>query len=255
MLEVKNLSAGYGGRAGGRAEGRAVVRDVSFSAAAGEILTLIGPNGSGKSTLLKTLCGALPLLSGEIEVDGVPVRRMNRNAFARAVSAMLTERPKTDMMTCRDVVETGRYPYTGAFGLLGAADRAAVEEAMELTDTAGLAARPFGELSDGQRQRVLLARAVCREPKVLLLDEPTSYLDLHYKYTFLEMLDRLRRERKPAVVMSLHEPELARAVSDRVLILGDGVPAGYGDPGELLGRDSLIRRFDLTDALWDKYHG
>ena len=247
MLEVKNLSAGYGGRA--------IVRDVSFTAAEGEILTLIGPNGSGKSTLLKTLCGALPILAGEIAVDGIPVGRMNRNTFARAVSAMLTERPKTDMMTCRDVVETGRYPYTGTFGLLVKADRAAVEEAMALTDTSELAARPFGELSDGQRQRVLLARAVCREPKVLLLDEPTSYLDLHYKYTFLELLDRLRRERKPAVVMSLHEPELARAISDRVLILGDGMPAGYGDPGELLGRDNLIRQFDLTDALWDKYHG
>ena len=247
MLEVKNLSAGYGGRA--------VVRDVSFSAAEGEILTLIGPNGSGKSTLLKTLCGALPILAGEIAVDGIPVRRMNRNTFARRVSAMLTERPKTDMMTCRDVVETGRYPYTGTFGLLGEADRTAVEEAMTLTDTCALAGKPFDELSDGQRQRVLLARAVCREPKVLLLDEPTSYLDLHYKFTFLEMLDRLRRERKPAVVMSLHEPELARAISDRVLILKDGMPAGYGDPGELLRRDNLIRRFDLTDALWDKYHG
>ncbi|MBQ2546376.1 MAG: ABC transporter ATP-binding protein [Clostridia bacterium] len=247
MLEVKNLSAGYGERT--------IVSGVSLSVAAGEILTLIGPNGSGKSTLLKTLCGQLPPLAGEITIEGAPVRRMNRNAFARAVSAMLTERPKTDMMTCRDVVETGRYPYTGAFGLLGAADHAAVEEAMALTDTAALADRPFGELSDGQRQRVLLARAVCREPKVLLLDEPTSYLDLHYKFTFLELLDRLRRERKPAVVMSLHEPELARAISDRVLILKDGSPAGYGKPEELLGRDNLIRRFDLTDALWDKYHG
>ena len=247
MLEVSSLSAGYGGRA--------IVSGVSFSVAAGEILTLIGPNGSGKSTLLKTLCGQLPPLAGEIMIEGSPAARMNRNAFARAVSAMLTERPKTDMMTCRDVVETGRYPYTGAFGLLGAADHAAVGEAMELTDTAALAGRPFGELSDGQRQRVLLARAVCREPKVLLLDEPTSFLDLHYKFTFLELLDRLRRERKPAVVMSLHEPELARAISDRVLILKDGVPAGYGKPEELLGRDNLIRRFDLTDELWDKYHG
>ena len=247
MVEVKDLSAGYGGKA--------VVRDVSFSVGEGEILTLIGPNGSGKSTLLKTLCGQLPPISGDMTVGGVSVRRMNRNAFARAVSAMLTERPKTDMMTCRDVVETGRYPYTGAFGLLGAADHAAVGEAMELTDTTALADRPFGELSDGQRQRVLLARAVCREPKVLLLDEPTSFLDLHYKYTFFELLDRLRREKKPAVVMSLHEPELARAISDRVLILKDGTPAGYGDPGKLLGRDNLIRQFGLTDILWDKYHG
>ena len=247
MIEVRNLSAGYGGRA--------AVRDVSFTAAPGEILTLVGPNGSGKSTLLKTLSGQLPAISGQILLDGADAGRMNRNAFARAVSAMLTDRPRTDMMTCRDVVETGRYPYTGAFGLLGREDREAVAEAMALTDTAELAGRPFGQLSDGQRQRVLLARAVCREPKVLLLDEPTSFLDLHYKYTFLELLDRLRRERKPAVIMSLHEPELARAISDRILLLKDGDAAGYGDPGELLRRESLIRQFGLTDALWDKYHG
>ena len=247
MLEVKALSAGYGGRA--------VVRDVSFSAAAGEIVTLIGPNGSGKSTLLKTLSGQLPPVGGGIAVSGVPVGRMTRNEFARSVSAMLTGRPDTDMMTCREVVETGRYPYTGAFGLLGERDREAVGEAMELTDSASLADRLFDELSDGQRQRVLLARAVCREPRVLLLDEPTSFLDLHYKLTFLELLDRLRQRRGAAVVMSLHEPELARKISDRVLILKDGETAGYGDPGELLTRDNLIRRFGLTRALWDKYHG
>ena len=247
MLDVMDLSAGYGGRA--------VLRGVRFSAEPGEIVTLIGPNGSGKSTLLKALSGQLPVLSGRILVDGADAHGMNRNAFARAVSAMLTDRPETDMMTCRDVVETGRYPYTGAFGILGGEDREAVREAMELTDTDKLANRPFSALSDGQRQRVLLARAVCREPRVLLLDEPTSFLDLHYKYTFLELLDRLRREKKPAVVMSLHEPELARAVSDRILLLKDGEPVGYGAPGALLTRDNLIRRFDLTDALWDKYHG
>ena len=247
MLEVNALCAGYGGRA--------VVRDVTFSVEEGEILTLVGPNGSGKSTLLKTVAGQLAPVSGEVTVNGVPISRMSRNEFARAVSTMLTGRPDTDMMTCREVVETGRYPYTGAFGLLAPGDREAVREAMELTDSASLADRRFDELSDGQRQRVLLARAVCRNPKVLLLDEPTSFLDLHYKITFLELLARLRRVQRPAVVLSLHEPELARAISDRILFLKDGNPVGYGDPRELLGRDSLIRQFDLTDALWDKYHG
>ena len=247
MLDVTRLSAGYGKTV--------IARDISFSVSAGEILTMIGQNGSGKSTILKTLCGLIPPLSGEIRIDGRETAAMTRNSFAKLVSALLTDRPRTDMMTCRDLVETGRYPYTGAFGLLGREDRRAAEEAMRLTDTAELAAASFSEISDGQRQRVMLARAVCREPKILLLDEPTSFLDIHYKLTFLEMLDRLRRERGLAVVMSLHETELAAKISDRVLLLKNGRAVGLGPPSELLGRDRLTEHFDLPRELYDKYHG
>jgi iron complex transport system ATP-binding protein len=216
---------------------------------------MIGQNGSGKSTILKTLAGQLPPLSGEIKIGGVPVSSMKRNEFARQVSGLFTERPKTELMTCRDVVETGRYPYTGAFGLLGEADRRAVAEAMRLTETEELSSVSFGEISDGQKQRVMLARAVCREPRVLLLDEPTSFLDIHYKLTFLEMLDRLRRERKLAVVMSLHETELAAKISDTVLLLKNGDCAGLGSPQKLLGTETLTAHFDLSPELYGKYYG
>ena len=168
---------------------------------------------------------------------------------------MLTSRPKTDMMTCRDVVETGRYPYTGTFGLLGENDKTAVAEAMEQTDTTELADCMFSEISDGQKQRVMLARAVCREPAILLLDEPTSFLDIHYKLTFLEMLDRLRKERNIAVVMSLHETELAAKISDTVLLLKNGECTGIGKPSELLDRHTLTEHFDIPDDLYGKYHG
>jgi iron complex transport system ATP-binding protein len=221
----------------------------------GEILTFIGQNGSGKSTLLKTLAGQIPPLSGEIVIDGRNESDMSRNEIARCVSAMLTDRPKTDMMTCRDVIETGRYPYTGTFGLLGPTDKDAVSEAMRLTDTAELADCFFTEISDGQKQRVMLARAVCREPKILLLDEPTSFLDIHYKLTFLEMLDRLRHERNIAVVMSLHETELAEKISDTVLLLKNGRCTGIGKPSELMGRGSLTEHFDIPEELYIKYHG
>ena len=245
MLEVRNLCAGYGKRM--------IAHDISFTVNGGEILTFIGQNGSGKSTLLKTLAGQIPALSGEIFIDGVSLSDMNRNSFAKQVSAMLTDRPNTDMMTCRDVVETGRYPYTGTFGLLGDADKKAAAEAMRLTDTAELADCSFGEISDGQKQRVMLARAVCREPKILLLDEPTSFLDIHYKLTFLEMLDKLRHERRIAVVMSLHETELAGKISDTVLLIRNGRCTGIGKPSELLDRDTLIEHFGLSGELYDKY--
>ncbi len=247
MLEVKELSAGYGSRV--------IARGITFTVREGEILSMIGQNGSGKSTILKTLAGQLPPLSGEIRIGGVPVSSMKRNEFAGQVSGLFTERPKTELMTCRDVVETGRYPYTGAFGLLGEADKRAVSEAMRLTETEELSSVSFGEISDGQKQRVMLARAVCREPKLLLLDEPTSFLDIHYKLTFLEMLDRLRRERKLAVVMSLHETELAAKISDTVLLLKNGECAGLGPPRSLLGTQALTAHFDLSPELWEKYYG
>ncbi|MBO6231054.1 MAG: ABC transporter ATP-binding protein [Ruminiclostridium sp.] len=245
MLEVRNLCAGY--------NGVGIAHDISFTVKSGEIFTLIGRNGSGKSTLLKTLCGQLPPVSGEIFIDGCEKSGMSRNAFARIVSAMLTDRPKTDMMTCREVTETGRYPYTGTFGLLAENDKRAVDEAMRLTDTTDLADRYFSEISDGQKQRVMLARAVCREPKLLLLDEPTSFLDIHYKLTFLEMLDKLRRERDIAVVMSMHETELAGSISDRVMLIRDGVCKGVGTPAEMLDKHTLTEHFGLTEELYDKY--
>ena len=247
MLEVKHICAGYGKRE--------IAHDISFTVKGGEILTFIGQNGSGKSTLLKTLAGQIPPLSGEMLIDGVNASEMSRNDLAKCVSAMLTDRPKTDMMTCRDVIETGRYPYTGTFGLLGDTDKKAVAEAMRLTDTAELANCFFTEISDGQKQRVMLARAVCREPKILLLDEPTSFLDIHYKLTFLEMLDRLRHERNIAVVMSLHETELAGKISDTVLLLKNGRCTGMGKPSELLDRKTLTGHFDISDDLYEKYHG
>ena len=247
MLDVKDLHAGYGGIE--------IVHGVSFSVASGKILTFIGQNGSGKSTLLKTLSGHIPPISGEIMINGRNVSSLSRSEHAKLVSAMLTDRPKTEMMTCRDVVETGRFPYTGTFGLLGEKDKRSVAEAMELTDTSGLSDKYFSEISDGQKQRVMLARAVCREPKVLLFDEPTSFLDIHYKLTFLEMLDRLRKERNIAIVMSLHETDLASRISDTVMLLKNGECTGIGDPGVLLDRNALIKHFDISESLYDKYHG
>ncbi len=246
MLEMIDLCAGYGKRE--------IAHHITFTVKGGEIMTFIGQNGSGNSTLLRTIAGQIPPLSGRMLINGENAAEMDRNEFAKAVSAMLTDRPKADMMTCRDIVETGRYPYTGTFGLLGVNDKKAVAEAMELTDTTELAECRFSEISDGQKQRVMLARAVSREPKILLLDEPTSFLDIHYKLTFLEMLDRLRRERDIAVVMSLHETELAEKISDTVLLLKNGNCTGLGKPSELLGKASLTEHFDIQAELYDKYY-
>ena len=246
-ITAEGLAVGYGKVT--------VAGGISFTVGRGEVLTLIGPNGAGKSTVLRSIAAQLPILSGAVYIGGEDISAMRERELSRRISLVLTERLIAERMTCADVVETGRYPYTGRLGILTAEDRRAVAEAMELAGVTDLAESGFGEISDGQRQCVMLARAIAQQPRVMLLDEPTSFLDIHYKLTFLEMLDKLRHERNIAVVMSLHETELAEKISDTVLLLKNGRCTGIGKPSELLDRKTLTEHFDISDELYEKYHG
>lgn len=225
-MHTRDLAAGYGGRA--------VLRDVTFSVRPGEILTLIGPNGAGKSTLLKTLARAIAPLAGTVYLGDAPLAELGENALAKTLSILTTERVRAELMTCADVVSTGRYPYTGTLGILSARDREAAAEAMALVHVAELAQTPFERVSDGQRQRVMLARAICQEPEVMALDEPTSFLDVRYKVEFLTALRQLAREKHIAVVMSLHELDCAARVSDLLLCVRAGAVDRVGKPEEVL---------------------
>ena len=178
ILRTEELSAGYGKKV--------IVGGLTIEARRGEILTLIGPNGAGKSTVLKTLCRQLDPLGGTVYIDGKKLSELSGNQLARKVSVLLTGRVKTEYMRCIDVVEMGRYPYTGRLGLLSSEDRQLVRQAMELVGVSELADRDFDRISDGQRQRVLLAGAICRRPDVLILDEPTTFLDIRAKLPKIE---------------------------------------------------------------------
>ncbi|MBO5556192.1 MAG: ABC transporter ATP-binding protein, partial [Oscillospiraceae bacterium] len=173
VLRTERLAVGY--------QGRAVVQDISMTAESGKILSLIGPNGAGKSTILKTLLRLLPPVSGGIWLCGRDLGGMSDREAARTVAAVLTERPEPEQMCCEDVVSAGRYPYTGRLGILSPADKEKVRHVMAQTETWDLRDRDFRQLSDGQRQRVLLARAIYQEPRLLILDEPTSFLDIRHK--------------------------------------------------------------------------
>ncbi|MBR3468709.1 MAG: ABC transporter ATP-binding protein, partial [Lachnospiraceae bacterium] len=184
-LKTENLSIGYGKKV--------LLSGVELEVRPGAVLTLIGPNGSGKSTLLKTFTRQLKSLGGKVlflEFDKNPdggesaiqnMDEMSGGEIAKMLSMVMTERPTPELMTCREVVGTGRYPYVGPMGILGAEDWQKVDEAMKSVSADEVADKSFYEISDGQRQRVMLARALCQEPKVLVLDEPTSYLDMRYK--------------------------------------------------------------------------
>ena len=215
-LHTEHMDVGY--------DGVPLLRDVEIGVRRGEILTLIGPNGSGKSTILKSMIRQLRLLAGVVVLDGQTMAAMKEGEIAKKMAILMTERLRAELMTGEDVVSTGRYPYTGRLGILTKADREKVREAIGLVHGEEFANRPFAQLSDGQRQRLLLARAVCQEPEVIVLDEPTSFLDVKHKLELLEILKRLVRERNVAVVMSLHELDLAQKISDRVVsVTKDGV--------------------------------
>ena len=166
---TENMTVGYGKTP--------LIRQIGIHVRAGEIVTLIGPNGAGKSTILRSVIRQLGLLEGTVYLDGMPMKGMGEREIAKRMSILMTERIHPELMTCEDVVGTGRYPYTGRMGLLTAEDRGKVREAMELVHAWDLASRDFSQISDGQKQRILLARAICQDPSVIVLDEPTSSLD------------------------------------------------------------------------------
>lgn len=237
MLETKNLAAGYGGRS--------IVEEVSLRLEPGKIVTLIGPNGSGKSTLLKTIIGQLPPLRGAVLLDGRPMGGLPPLEVARRLSVLMTGRVHPELMTCWDVVSAGRNPYTGRLGILSPEDREKVWEVLRLVHGEELASLDFSQISDGQRQRIMLARALCQEPEVLVLDEPTSFLDIRYKLELLSILKDMVARRQLAVLLSLHELELAEKISDYVACVHNGKIERCGPPEEIFNSEYMMELFDI----------
>lgn len=244
LISAENLSVGYG---------KPLISDICFNVKGGEIMSLIGPNGSGKSTVLKTLAGYLKNQGGEIYFGDLRSELLADKEKAKQLSVVLTERIDPDMMTCRDVVETGRYPYTGHFGALSDSDRTAVQNAIEMVCMEDFACCDFAAVSDGQRQRVMLARAICQEPRIMILDEPTSYLDIHHKIAFLEILRRLADEKKIAVIVSMHELELAARIADFALCIKNGAVLYSGKPEEVFTDEIIMELFDIPEDLYRIY--
>ena len=247
ILYTDKLSVGYGGRT--------VVSDIALAAEPGQILCLIGPNGAGKSTLLKTLLRLLPPTAGAVYLEGQELRAYSERELARRSAAMLTGRPEPELMKSAEVVAAGRYPYTGRLGILSEEDRRVVRASMEKVGVSELADTDFTHLSDGQRQRVLLARALCQEPRLLILDEPTSFLDIRHKLDFLQLLRELVRERQLAVVMSMHELELAQRFADRLLCIRDGRVDRAGSPEEIFSGGYIERLYGLSRGSYDVLAG
>lgn len=229
-----------------------LIKEIEISLDKGEILTLIGPNGAGKSTVLKSIAGQLRLLGGAVYLDKKELAAMTGTELSKEMSVVFTEKMKTELMTCKDVAATGRYPYTGHFGILSKEDYAIVEEAMELVHVKEIRNQDFTKISDGQRQRVMLARAICQEPEIIILDEPTSFLDVKYKLEFLSLLQKLKKEKGLTVIMSLHELELAERISDRILCVKGEYVERFGRPEDIFAPGYIKSLFDIERGCFDE---
>ncbi|MBQ7180362.1 MAG: ABC transporter ATP-binding protein [Bacteroidaceae bacterium] len=239
VIELANLTTGYGQHV--------VTSHIHAVLQPGQLISLLGPNGVGKSTLLRTLGAFQPPLGGEIRVGGQPVSQMSSTQLSRIIGVVLTERPDIQNMTVRDMVSMGRSPYTGFWGRLTTDDEALVDEAMQQTGVTQLADRMINTLSDGERQKVMIAKALAQHTPIILLDEPTAFLDFPSKVEMMRLLGRLAHQMQKIIFLSTHDVEMALQLSDSLwLMTKEGITTG--SPAQL-AQDGTIGRFIQCEGV------
>ncbi len=241
-MKIDKLKTGY--------RKKIIINEFSVEIEKGEIISLIGPNGGGKSTLLKSISGQINPLSGSVFIGKENIRNIPLRKLSKRMSIITTERVRTQHMTCRDVVLSGRLPYSDSFGLFNDTDQKAANNAMELMKISDLSEESYEELSDGQKQRALIARAICQEPEYMIMDEPTSYLDIRHKLELMEVLRKLSSDGM-TVIASLHEPQLALRISNRLLLVHDNGNIRISTPDEVLRTGAIKDLYGLTDEMYE----
>ena len=247
FFRTDQLTVGY--------DGKPLIREINIQLKKGEILTLIGPNGAGKSTILKSITRQLATISGTVYLDKEKMAKMTNKEVSQKLAVVLTERMRPELMTCEDIVATGRYPYTGTLGILSAEDKTKVKKSMETVHAWDLKDRDFTAISDGQRQRILLARAICQEPEIIVLDEPTSFLDIRHKLELLTILKQMVLDHQLTVIMSLHELDLAQKISDKVICVHGEYIEKYGAPEEIFTSEYIRKLYGITRGSYNAAFG
>lgn len=247
LLEAVGLTVGYGRHA--------VLEPVSSSLPAGRLVCLLGANGSGKSTLLRTLSGLQSPLAGEIRLLQQPISRLAAQDRAKRLALVLTDRVSSASMQGAELVALGRHPYTGWSGRLSQRDKQAVAVALAETGSTPLAHRQISELSDGERQRLLVARALAQEPRVLILDEATAFLDLPRRVELMHLLRHIARSRQIAVLLSTHDLELALRYADDLWLLRPDGSLQVGAPEDLVLSGKFAAAFQRDGLLFDLDRG
>ena len=230
-IHATSLNASYGNRS--------VLEDLSFSIPKGEFFIIIGPNGSGKTTLLKIMAALTPFQGGRLEILDVPINKYSRKSLARIMALVPQNVPEDLPFTVRELVLMARSPRMGLLGLEGEQDIQMTEEAMTFTGVESMAERKMGQLSGGERQRAFIARAICQEPRIILLDEPTAALDLAHQVRVMDLMERLRVEKNLTIVMVSHDINLAAMYGNRLMLLKKGRIIKMGAPSEVLTFETL----------------
>ncbi|MCW5874815.1 MAG: ABC transporter ATP-binding protein [Anaerolineales bacterium] len=241
MLQITDLELSYGGTH--------VLSGFSLQLQAGEVLGLIGPNGAGKSSLIRALSGVLKPIAGQVLVDGKDLLGLPESERARLISVVPQSTQLPPAFTVYECVALGRTPHLNWLGSLGAADIAKIEWAMQITECAALKNRRAGQLSGGEQQRVLLARALAQDCPILLLDEPTAHLDLHHQVAILNVVRSLAKERKLAVLVALHDLNLASLFAQRLALLVNGRLQALGSPQEVLTEPTLQKAYAVSTRI------
>ena len=247
VLSAECLDAGYGKAA--------VVKGLDVNALRGQTICLIGPNGSGKTTVLRTLAGILAPVKGAVYIGRREISRIKSAEKAKQLALVLTERLNVNMTTAREIAALGRAPHTGFLGRLSPEDHRIVEEALKTVDALDLGERNFTSLSDGEKQKVLIARALAQEPELVILDEPTSHLDIKHKIEVIQILNRLSRERGMTVIMALHDIDIAAKNCQTLLLVKNGKVLAQGKPEDIIGENTIGELYDIEGAAFDAVTG
>jgi iron complex transport system ATP-binding protein len=248
MLTINKLSVAY--------SMHTVLNEINLELAPGEVLGLIGPNGAGKTSLIRAISGLLKPNSGSIQLDGRDLSSISEMERAHQLAVVPQSGQLPPAFTVWECVALGRTPYLNWLGQLGAKDRAKVEWALEVSEIAALKDRRAGELSGGEQQRILLARALAQDCPILLLDEPTAHLDLHHQVALLNLVARMAAEQKLAVLLAMHDLNLAALYADRLALLVDGKIRSIGTPPEVLTTENLQNAYQVPlSVLVNPQHG
>jgi iron complex transport system ATP-binding protein len=250
-IEIKNVEIGY--RA--KKTVKIVARNLQATIFPGELTCLLGANGVGKSTLLRTLAGFQPKLSGEIRIHGQSIDACSNKVLSRIIGVVLTEKADVRDMTATELISLGRSPYTGFFGKLNQADEHLVQKAISMIKIEDLANRPVQTLSDGERQKVMIAKVLAQETPIVYLDEPTAFLDFPSKVEIMRLLLRLSRQTGKTIFLSTHDVELALQIADKLWLMDKETGLRVGSPEELKKDGSIGRFFQCEDVTFDSESG